>query len=101
MLNYHPVLCVPPSLRRWMPPRHFIWASWRSLPRCPRKAPPVFMPPDDPNRLVSKIGDKDHELGIRLAKLSDGQRVCLLLVAQHLSSKEIAQQMGISRHTVD
>jgi DNA-binding CsgD family transcriptional regulator len=37
----------------------------------------------------------------RLARLSDGQRECLALVDQHLSSKEIALRLGISPHTVD
>ena len=37
----------------------------------------------------------------RVARLSDGQRQCLALVDQHLSSKEIAIRLGISSHTVD
>jgi DNA-binding CsgD family transcriptional regulator len=37
----------------------------------------------------------------RLAKLSPGQLDCLRLVDQHLSSKEIAAELGISPHTVD
>lgn len=37
----------------------------------------------------------------RVARLSEGQRQCLLLVDQHLSSKEIALRLGISSHTVD
>ena len=37
----------------------------------------------------------------RVARLSDGQRECLILVDQHLSSKEIALRLGISPHTVD
>ena len=37
----------------------------------------------------------------RLARLSDGQRACLVFVDQHLSSKEIALKLGISPHTVD
>ena len=36
-----------------------------------------------------------------VARLSDGQLDCLLLVDQHLSSKEIAVELGISPHTVD
>jgi DNA-binding CsgD family transcriptional regulator len=36
-----------------------------------------------------------------VAKLSEGQFDCLLLVAQHLSSKEIAAELNISPHTVD
>src|SRR5688500_5554495 len=37
----------------------------------------------------------------RIARLSRGQRECLELVNQHLSSKEIALRLGISPHTVD
>ena len=37
----------------------------------------------------------------RIGRLSEGQLDCLRLVAQHLSSKEIAAQLGISSHTVD
>jgi DNA-binding CsgD family transcriptional regulator len=36
-----------------------------------------------------------------VAKLSTGQLDCLLLVDQHLSSKEIAAELKISPHTVD
>ena len=37
----------------------------------------------------------------RVARLNDGQRQCLAMVNQHLSSKEIALKLGISSHTVD
>ena len=37
----------------------------------------------------------------RVARLSQGQIECLLLVDQHHSSKEIAARLGISPHTVD
>lgn len=37
----------------------------------------------------------------RVARLSKGQLDALLLVDQHLSSKEIAVELGISPHTVD
>lgn len=36
-----------------------------------------------------------------LAKLTEGQRQCLRLVLRHMSSKDIARQLGISPHTVD
>jgi DNA-binding CsgD family transcriptional regulator len=36
-----------------------------------------------------------------VARLSPGQLECLRLVNQHLSSKEIAAELGISSHTVD
>lgn len=37
----------------------------------------------------------------RVARLSDGQRQVLRMVDQHLNSKEIAAELGISPHTVD
>ena len=37
----------------------------------------------------------------RVGRLSNGQREVLRLVDQHLNSKEIAAQLGISSHTVD
>lgn len=37
----------------------------------------------------------------RFQQLSEGQRVCLRLVARHLSSKQIARELGISKDTVD
>jgi DNA-binding CsgD family transcriptional regulator len=40
-------------------------------------------------------------LGERVARLSAGQLDCLRLVDQHLNSKEIAAELGISPHTVD
>jgi DNA-binding CsgD family transcriptional regulator len=36
-----------------------------------------------------------------VARLTPGQLDCLVLVNQHYSSKEIAAELGISRHTVD
>jgi DNA-binding CsgD family transcriptional regulator len=40
-------------------------------------------------------------LAARVARLTAGQRECLDLVDDHATSKEIARQLGISRHTVD
>ena len=40
-------------------------------------------------------------MAARVAKLTAGQLDCLLLVDQHLSSKEIAAELKISPHTVD
>jgi DNA-binding CsgD family transcriptional regulator len=37
----------------------------------------------------------------QLAKVTEGQRACLRLVLRHMSSKEIARALDISRHTVD
>ena len=60
---------------------------------------------------VSDLGDSgvtghseppaESSLDSKLARLSQGQLDCLLLVDQHLSSKEIAVELGISPHTVD
>jgi len=36
-----------------------------------------------------------------LATLSEGQRACLRLVYQHMTSKDIARLLGVSPHTVD
>jgi DNA-binding CsgD family transcriptional regulator len=36
-----------------------------------------------------------------LERLTPRERECLRLVAQHLSSKEIARRLGLSQHTVD
>lgn len=44
---------------------------------------------------------KDPDLAARIARLTPGQRACLDLVDEHATSKEIARQLGISRHTVD
>jgi DNA-binding CsgD family transcriptional regulator len=43
----------------------------------------------------------DDNVAARVAKLTQGQLDCLLLVDQHLSSKEIAAELNISPHTVD
>jgi DNA-binding CsgD family transcriptional regulator len=49
---------------------------------------------------IGSGGDTD-EVQERIARLSPGQLDCLRLVDQHLSSKEIASELGISPHTVD
>jgi len=41
------------------------------------------------------------ELAQKVARLTAGQLDCLRLVDQHLNSKEIAAELGISPHTVD
>jgi DNA-binding CsgD family transcriptional regulator len=50
-----------------------------------------------------EAGDSGPEdlMAARVAKLSPGQLDCLLLVDQHLNSKEIAAELHISPHTVD
>ena len=46
--------------------------------------------------------DRDPEAGSSpVSRLTKGQLDCLRLVDQHLSSKEIAVELGISPHTVD
>ncbi len=52
------------------------------------------------DRAIGNEGDADEVQG-RIARLSPGQLDCLRLVDQHLSSKEIAGELGISPHTVD
>ena len=47
------------------------------------------------------VARPDSEIARLVARLSQGQLDCLLLVDQHLSSKEIAVELGISSHTVD
>lgn len=45
--------------------------------------------------------DIEMAMAARVARLSRGQLDCLLLVDQHLNSKEIAAELKISPHTVD
>lgn len=49
---------------------------------------------DDPDYI-------DGAMVKRVARLTQGQLDCLLLVDRHLSSKEIAAELNISPHTVD
>jgi len=55
--------------------------------------------PDDDRRAPEH--SSDDPVALRVAKLTAGQLDCLRLVDQHLSSKEIAAELGISPHTVD
>jgi DNA-binding CsgD family transcriptional regulator len=43
----------------------------------------------------------NHDPAAAIARLSQGQIECLLLVDRHHNSKEIAAHLGISPHTVD
>ncbi len=43
----------------------------------------------------------DVDLAARIEQLTAKQRACLDLVDDHATSKEIARELGISRHTVD
>ena len=51
------------------------------------------------DRVEGPAGPKDPESPV--ARLTQGQIECLLLVDRHHSSKEIAAKLGISPHTVD
>jgi len=51
------------------------------------------------DRVEGSVGPIDQ--GSPVARLSQGQIECLLLVDRHHNSKEIAAQLGISPHTVD
>ena len=55
--------------------------------------------PDDDQGAARQVTDR--HMAERVARLSSGQLDCLLLVDQHLNSKEIAAELGISPHTVD
>ncbi|ABQ69528.1 helix-turn-helix transcriptional regulator [Rhizorhabdus wittichii DC-6] len=50
------------------------------------------------SRIVDMIGAMESD---RIEKLTEAQRVCLRMVLMHLSSKDIARELGISPHTVD
>ncbi|TAK10695.1 MAG: LuxR family transcriptional regulator [Rhizorhabdus sp.] len=50
----------------------------------------------------SRIGDMMSAMeSDRIEKLTEAQRICLRMVLMHLSSKDIARELGISPHTVD
>lgn len=49
----------------------------------------------------TNVFDAQAQANVRVARLSQGQVDCLRLVNEHLSSKEIAVELGISPHTVD
>ena len=55
--------------------------------------------PDDDRRALGH--SSDDPVALRVARLTGAQLDCLRLVDQHLSSKEIAAELGISPHTVD
>ena len=56
--------------------------------------------PDD-DRDAPGNAAAENPMAARVAQLTAGQLDCLRLVDQHLSSKEIAGELGISPHTVD
>ena len=51
-------------------------------------------------RSLNKLGAPITQ-NAAIEKLTEGQMSCLLLVSDHLTSKEISVLLGISRHTVD
>jgi DNA-binding CsgD family transcriptional regulator len=57
--------------------------------------------PRVPNAASEPRGSAGEEMAARVARLSAGQIDCLRLVNLHLSSKEIANELAISPHTVD
>jgi DNA-binding CsgD family transcriptional regulator len=57
--------------------------------------------PSDGGTSLAPAGDGDPQVAALVGKLSKGQLDALLLVDRHLSSKEIAVELGISPHTVD
>lgn len=58
-------------------------------------------PPSLAQTGIHSDGDSVESIEARIARLSPGQLDCLRLVNEHLSSKEIAGELGISSHTVD
>ena len=56
--------------------------------------------PADDNQVAPESAPVDP-VAARVDRLTAGQLDCLRLVDQHLSSKEIASELGISPHTVD
>ncbi|HEV8407019.1 MAG TPA: LuxR C-terminal-related transcriptional regulator [Sphingomicrobium sp.] len=55
--------------------------------------------PDDDRRALEHASD--DPIALRVAKLTPAQLNCLRLVDQHLNSKEIAAELGVSSHTID
>ena len=55
-----------------------------------------------PNPAIREYPEDGEDVWVeRVARLTPGQLDCLRLVDAHLSSKEIAVELGISPHTVD
>lgn len=55
-----------------------------------------------PNRyIVARQPVPDSPRNPRVTLLTDAERDCLRLVYQHMTSKDIARQLGVSPHTVD
>ena len=54
-----------------------------------------------PDTAKGPAGPAGEDIAARVGRLSPGQLDCLLLVNEHLSSKEIAAELDISPHTVD
>ncbi len=54
-----------------------------------------------PTRRCVAVTTRPVPTPVDLAALTDGQRDCLRLVYQHMTSKDIARVLGVSPHTVD
>lgn len=66
--------------------------------------PPSCGPPNRSGQLPDgmEVDDQpDEAIAARIARLSEGQKTCLRQVREHRTSKEIARELGISKHTVD
>jgi DNA-binding CsgD family transcriptional regulator len=55
----------------------------------------------NPAASIERAAESEVDVADRVARLTKGQLDCVRLVDQHLSSKEIAVELGISPHTVD
>ncbi|MBU6166361.1 MAG: helix-turn-helix transcriptional regulator [Alphaproteobacteria bacterium] len=60
-----------------------------------------FRVPEPNCSTVTTRQDPPRPVDERVARLSDGERACLRLVYAHLTSKDIARELGLSNHTVD
>ncbi len=54
-----------------------------------------------PARRCVVVTTRPNPPAVDLSVLTDGQRDCLRLVYQHMTSKDIARVLGVSPHTVD
>lgn len=50
---------------------------------------------------VTTRQDSPRPIDERVLRLTEGERACLRLVFAHLTSKDIARELGLSNHTVD
>ncbi|HEY6916934.1 MAG TPA: helix-turn-helix transcriptional regulator [Allosphingosinicella sp.] len=57
--------------------------------------------PSERGATPPKSGYHRHVNSEGLGRLTEGQKTCLRMVYRHMSSKDIARQLGVSSHTVD